>query len=369
MLARLLPYVALVLASSALFSYGQTQAPQFANPPSDGRVAEWMYGEHIPPIAKEPFTARVELETVNQLADGTLMTHKTFNIIARDLLGRTRNEARRWMDATSTTDPPVIRVELYDPQTHTRTTIFLLTKTVRKWTQAAAPVAATSAEQPLAGKHETSREELGVDTIEGLPVRGVRVNQTYPPGVLGNDRPLTISTESWFSQELKVNLLTKRTDPRYGVQTVRVTELRREEPSESLFAIPQDYRIEDQTGSERQALAESSSDSRSLSALPAGVFRPGLDGVTVPSCVYCPPPSYSDEARAAKFSGRVVLRVVVTAEGQAENIQVLKGPGREFGIEQSAIDAVGQWKFKPATDRSGKPVATVVPVEVTFRIR
>lgn len=61
-----------------------------ANTPGDGRVAEWMYGEHIPPVAKLPFTAKVELETVNQLPDGMLITHKTYNLIARDSLGRTR---------------------------------------------------------------------------------------------------------------------------------------------------------------------------------------------------------------------------------------------------------------------------------------
>lgn len=68
-------------------------------------------------------------------------------------------------------------------------------------------------------------------------------------------------------------------------------------------------------------------------ALP-GVARPGAGGVTVPACVYCPP-NVADDARAAKFSGSVVLQVVVTADGRAENISVVRKAG--YGLEQSAI--------------------------------
>ena len=58
--------------------------------PADGQVTQWMHGEQIPPIANLPFTAKVQLETVNQLPDGTFITHQTYNIDARDSLGRTR---------------------------------------------------------------------------------------------------------------------------------------------------------------------------------------------------------------------------------------------------------------------------------------
>src|SRR5207302_8952200 len=92
-------------------------------------------------------------------------------------------------------------------------------------------------------KPETTKENIGSDSIEGLPARGLRVSQTYPPGALGNDRPLTIVTEYWYSEDLKINLLTKRTDPRYGVQTVRVTELARQEPEVGLFAVPDEYKL------------------------------------------------------------------------------------------------------------------------------
>jgi len=97
-----------------------------------------------------------------------------------------------------------------------------------------------------------------------------------------------------------------------------------------------------------------------------GVFRPGTGGVGYPQCAYCPSPLYSDEARKAKYQGTVVLQVVVTADGRATNIQVVKGPG--MGLEEKAVEAVRSWRFIPAVGPAGKPVATAVLVEVTFRL-
>jgi len=97
-----------------------------------------------------------------------------------------------------------------------------------------------------------------------------------------------------------------------------------------------------------------------------GAFRAGLNGVGVPVCLYCPIPQYSDEARKAKYQGPVVLQVTITTDGKAINISVVKSPG--LGLEEKAVEAVKGWKFKPAVGPSGKPVATIVPIEVTFRL-
>ncbi len=97
-----------------------------------------------------------------------------------------------------------------------------------------------------------------------------------------------------------------------------------------------------------------------------GYFHPGTGGVGYPSCAYCPDPKYSEEARKAKYQGTVVLQAVITPDGRAIEIQVVKGPG--LGLEEKAVEAVKQWRFKPALGPSGKPVAVVVPIEVTFHL-
>jgi len=97
-----------------------------------------------------------------------------------------------------------------------------------------------------------------------------------------------------------------------------------------------------------------------------GVFRPGTGGVGYPSCLYCPEPQYSEEARKAKYQGTVVLQVVITPDGRATNITVIKGPG--LGLEEKAVEAVRNWRFRPSIGPSGKPVAVSLPIEVTFRL-
>lgn len=90
----------------------------------------------------------------------------------------------------------------------------------------------------------------------------------------------------------------------------------------------------------------------------------GADGVTAPVCVYCPIPSYSDDALAAKIqNAKVTLTVTVSTKGEPIKVVLDKNPG--FGLGEKAIEDVSEWKFRPAM-QNGKPVTVAVPVEVTF---
>ncbi len=94
-------------------------------------------------------------------------------------------------------------------------------------------------------------------------------------------------------------------------------------------------------------------------------MRAGANGATVPECIHCPPPEYTNAARKVKFTGTVVLMVTVTEEGRASDIGVIKGV--PYGLNEAAIKAVSAWSFRPAT-YGGKPIATRVPIETTFRL-
>lgn len=96
-----------------------------------------------------------------------------------------------------------------------------------------------------------------------------------------------------------------------------------------------------------------------------GVFTPGVGGVSGPSVIFQVEPQYSDEARKAKLSGVVILELVVDPNGHARNIHILRGTG--LGLQEKAIEAVRQWRFKPGT-RGGKPVPVHARVEVNFRL-
>jgi len=108
-----------------------------------------------------------------------------------------------------------------------------------------------------------------------------------------------------------------------------------------------------------------------LTPLPAGVplltAASQAPDINMPSCIYCPDPSYSDLARREKIQGHNLFHVVVTSAGEAEQVVPVKMIGR--GLDEQAYYAIKKWKFKPATLKAdGTPVKVIVPVEVTFRL-
>ncbi|MDE0620403.1 MAG: energy transducer TonB [Bryobacterales bacterium] len=94
------------------------------------------------------------------------------------------------------------------------------------------------------------------------------------------------------------------------------------------------------------------------------MFRIG-NGITSPRLLDKIEPGYSEEARAAKLEGTVLLAVEVWEDGTAHNIRVVRSLG--LGLDENAIDAVKKWKFSPGT-KDGKPVRVSARVEVKFRL-
>jgi TonB family protein len=98
--------------------------------------------------------------------------------------------------------------------------------------------------------------------------------------------------------------------------------------------------------------------------LPPGVNRVG-NGVTAPALISKVEPAYTQEARAAKINGTVVLYVEVAVDGVAQNIRVLRK--LDPGLDQKAIEAVSKWRFRPGM-KDGEPVTVAAQVEVNFRL-
>jgi protein TonB len=97
-----------------------------------------------------------------------------------------------------------------------------------------------------------------------------------------------------------------------------------------------------------------------------GLFKPGYNGVGYPTCVYCPDAKYPEEARKAKFQGVVQLQIVVSPDGRARDMQVVRGPG--LGLDEQAVAAVKTWRFKPALGPNRVAVPTQIIIEVQFRL-
>jgi TonB family protein len=100
------------------------------------------------------------------------------------------------------------------------------------------------------------------------------------------------------------------------------------------------------------------------SAAIAGAYKVG-GSILAPKVLFKVDPQYTEEARAAKYQGTVLLSVVIGADGLAHDAQVIQALG--LGLDQNAIDAVSQWKFQPGT-KDGQPVPVMATIEVNFKL-
>jgi hypothetical protein len=218
-----------------------------------------------------PYSATITSESTQTLADGNRIVQSSTGTIARDSQGRTRQDAALpAIGNLSAANAPHL-VFIQDPVAGTSYTLNLTDKTARKNpTPPAGPDGPASAhtffvqspigEPPMPPpppppldlpKHspddpsQVSTEQLGTQTMEGVTVNGVRTTRTIPAGQIGNDRAITIVTEVWTSPDLQTIISSKRSDPRMGEQTFRLTNIQRAEPDSSLFSIPADFKVED----------------------------------------------------------------------------------------------------------------------------
>jgi len=88
-------------------------------------------------------------------------------------------------------------------------------------------------------------------------------------------------------------------------------------------------------------------------------------GITMPTCIHCPNPSFTQEAINSRQVGIILILVTVTARGTPADLKLIKPLG--YGLDEKALHSMAKWRFNPALDSSGKPVATRVTIEVNFR--
>jgi len=98
---------------------------------------------------------------------------------------------------------------------------------------------------PGSSDSNTRTEALGVQNIEGVPAEGSRTTTIIPAGAIGNEREIEVVYEKWYSKELQMTVFSRRSDPRTGEQTYRLTNINRNDPPITLFAPPADYTVVD----------------------------------------------------------------------------------------------------------------------------
>lgn len=86
---------------------------------------------------------------------------------------------------------------------------------------------------------------MGERIIEGLKVTGTKQEFTIAAGAVGNEQPIVVRSEQWFSPELGVVVSSTHRDPMMGDTSYKLEQVSRAEPDPALFTVPADYTQEE----------------------------------------------------------------------------------------------------------------------------
>jgi hypothetical protein len=187
-------------------------------------------------VKRLPYSAETITENTRTLGNGTKLTQRTTGTVYRDDEGRTRREMSASTAGPFATSGDTQRlIFINDPVAGISSTIMPDSDTA-----VTKPLPANNEEPPESEvSSENSRtDSLGKDVIEGFVAEGTRTTISIPAGTIGNDQPLEIVHERWYSPELQTILRSKHSDPRWGETVYELRNIDRGAPASSLFALP-----------------------------------------------------------------------------------------------------------------------------------
>lgn len=272
--------IALVFATGALAQGDPALSAQPGNRPglssAIGTASPGLgIGGNVPGAKDRPYSAETINETDQTLADGNHIHTERHNKIFRDAEGRMRQEMElRSLDGSQrdliTIQDPIAKIYVQlEPENKTATLYSYGLLGIGTPVPAAAPAGKARSQAMAAppvpsnadthmhtlsgvgagnfGAATTQVEQLGTMVIEGLTVTGTRRTNTTPAGAVGNSQPIVSSLETWFSNDLQINVLIVMKHPQIGESTYKLVNIRAGNPDPLLFQIPADYIRVDRT--------------------------------------------------------------------------------------------------------------------------
>lgn len=286
---KMIVFAFLITAALGLTAAAQGPEPVFigAGPGMPLQAHAGVVSMHVDamdaaPVKGAPFCATVVTEHTQSLADGNRIHTTDSSTLCRDGEGRTRREAGlNLLGATQQTSAPKL-ITIVDPVAGVRYLLDTENKIAQKmplpeggakWAEGGehhAPGKQVMIYQrtggpgpggagpdvffneeivrkvgPDSGEAAPKSESLGDQTIDGVHVTGTRMSHVIPAGKMGNEKPITVTSERWYSPELKATVSTKHDDPWSGELKTDLKNISTAEPDAALFSVPADYKVMD----------------------------------------------------------------------------------------------------------------------------
>ena len=245
--------IAAMVGALAVVSAQQPQSGQ--RPGQTGPIVRQGYagpqvripGIFVTPMPNAPFTATVNIVSHQKLPDGTEHIVTSMDRVARTSSGIIYNERRQLLPAGQKQEPRLLGVLIYNPSNRLSISLDPMSHLARERILDHPPVATPGPTSPGPKMPGTTETDLGSQNMNGVELTGLRRERTIPAEMSGTGKPVVVTDDYWYAPALYVYLIIRHDDPRTGEQMVAVSEIDRHEPDASLFAVPAEYKVVDET--------------------------------------------------------------------------------------------------------------------------
>ncbi|MBC8031298.1 MAG: energy transducer TonB [Pyrinomonadaceae bacterium] len=353
-----------------------------------------------------PYSAQAVTESTQTLTDGNRIINKWTASVYRDSEGRTRREQTlRAIGPLANGGEPAQTIFISDPVAGTSYTLDPRTQTARKMPplrvkvlgsksldpQVSPPAVFPMGVEGLSAKQDGKQyriaigsdamtdkrqleagiamgwldarnpsahsEALGKQNIEGVQAEGTRTTVTIPAGKIGNELPISIVAERWYSPELQIIVMTRHTDPRFGENSYKLINISRNEPARELFEVPTGYTV-----TEAHTPVAGTGPGIGIGTGTGTGSAPITGGMLNGKAINLPVPVYPEIARQANASGTVTVQITIDEEGNVISANAVSGHPL---LRAAAVTAARAAKFSP-TKLSGQAVKVTGVLAYTF---
>jgi hypothetical protein len=339
-----------ISVAASLSAYGQGLFGSQSS--SNSPALEFRVPATLIAVTGAPYSGRTTITNARTRPDGTPVTSSfTRETIWRDSNGRVRTEPNRQQ-------PPAL-VYIDDPVSGYSYVLNPLDHIAHR---AAAKVVPYTGADPFAGMIQSNpacnfpvEDRLGTKDMSGIKATGLRSTTNCPAGTYqGNDRPLTLTDETWKSVDYNLTLLRRRTDPISGESTTAIEDFRAAEPDPSLFRVPPEYRVVDETAPFTIAIPSNSGRGPAAGSGPVEVRVQG------PNFGYGFPLNPITVVKSAPYSGR---EVVTQDQILPDGTRLHQTPGARPGVAAAGTkvwrDSTGRVRTEHTAGGGGGIVAEI----------
>ncbi len=229
-----------------------------------------LVGATVKLVKDKPFTAEAVTESVQVLPDGNRIVRRNQTNYFRDSSGRTRREQTLSSLGPQPMNGPMQTIFIYDPVAKIDYVVDPDSKHARrivisKMESEGSGMRTEIRINNLPGSDKTrdvKEETLPNKTIEGLNCTGKRTTITIPAGQIGNEKPIAIVQETWYSPDIEAVVQSTTSDPRSGTTTYKLQNVQRREPPAEMFEPPSDYSVSGPGSSKGDTKTDSKTDTK-----------------------------------------------------------------------------------------------------------